>query len=192
MFLHIINSWILIFFTICFATCFGIELWWVLAPNLVSCWHPFGKQIMFCSQSFVWWLLDCFLIDLWSKREPNLVPFSLNVSSLFLRGCFGTSRGSLWHPLGFIFVVCCTFPAPSWEPYTMFFHVFLKALICWWLFDLFPQHNVEGILSSWPWPWLSSLLDFLFLDTLWKTAVVVFVLFSYWPFLKPPGLFFFS
>jgi hypothetical protein len=32
---------------------------------------------------------------------------------------------------------------------------------------------------------LSSLLDFLFLDALWKTAVVVFVLFSYWPVLKP-------
>ena len=32
----------------------------------------------------------------------------------------------------------------------------------------FPQHNVEGLLFSWLWPCLSSLLDFLFWDPLGK------------------------
>ena len=44
---------------------------------------------------------------------------------------------------------------------------------------LLPQHNVEGLLFSWPWPCLSSLLDFPFLDPLRKTAAVVFVMFSW-------------
>ena len=37
----------------------------------------------------------------------------------------------------------------------------------------FPQHNVEGLLLSWSWPCSSSLLDFLFLAPLGKTAAVV-------------------
>ena len=46
---------------------------------------------------------------------------------------------------------------------------------------LFPQLNVVGLLFSWPWPCLSSLLDFLFLDPLGKTAAIVFVLLSWEP-----------
>ena len=42
-------------------------------------------------------------------------------------------------------------------------------------FDTFPQHNVEGLLLSWPLPCLSSLSDFLFVYPLGKTAAVVFV-----------------
>ena len=41
----------------------------------------------------------------------------------------------------------------------------------------FPQHNVEGLLFSWPWTCLSSLLNFLFLNPLGKTAAVVFLFF---------------
>ena len=37
----------------------------------------------------------------------------------------------------------------------------------------FPQHSVEGLLFSWPWACLSSLLDLLFVDPLGKTAAVV-------------------
>ena len=53
----------------------------------------------------------------------------------------------------------------------------------------FPKHNVEGLLFSWPWPWMSSVLYFLIFDPLGKTAAVVFVTFSYClandPFLSP-------
>ena len=48
-----------------------------------------------------------------------------------------------------------------------------------------PQHDVEGLLFSWPWPCLSSLLDLLFLDPLGKTAAVLVVLFGYWPLSSP-------
>ena len=51
-----------------------------------------------------------------------------------------------------------------------------------------PQHNVEGLRLSWPWPCLPSLLDFPFLDPLGKTAGVVFVRTPFWALLT--GLFF--
>ena len=54
---------------------------------------------------------------------------------------------------------------------------------------VFAQHNVEGLLFSWPWPCLSSLLDFLFLNPLGKTVAIVFVFCSCFlaenPFLSP-------
>ena len=52
------------------------------------------------------------------------------------------------------------------------------------IFDFCPQLNVVGLLFSWPWPCLSSLLDFLIVDPLGKTVTIVLVLFSYGPLFK--------
>ena len=51
----------------------------------------------------------------------------------------------------------------------------------------FSQHNVEGLLFSWPWPCLSSLYDFLFLDPIifpvafwcFYMILLMFVMFLY-------------
>ena len=59
----------------------------------------------------------------------------------------------------------------------------ISKLIYFLLF-LFPQYNVEGLLLSWPSSCLSSLLDFLFLDPLGKTAAIVFVILPPDPFRK--------
>ena len=79
------------------------------------------------------------------------------------------------------------FPHAHWPPR----HIKpLKTNICF-LFcsNVFPSTYVEGLLFSWPRPCLSSLLDFLFLDTPGKTAAIVFVFFIYFlptdPFLSP-------
>ena len=37
---------------------------------------------------------------------------------------------------------------------------------------LFPQYNVEGLIFSWAWPCVSSLLDFLFLELPGKTDAI--------------------
>ena len=55
---------------------------------------------------------------------------------------------------------------------------------------VFPSTYVEGLVFSWPWPCLLSLLDFLFLDHLGKAAAIVFVLFSYGPLFELPGMLF--
>ena len=61
------------------------------------------------------------------------MPF-LIYSTMSPRGFWGMSLGSLWHPLGFIFVVLGIFSAPFWEPFTMF-SMFFSPLICWLFFD---------------------------------------------------------
>ena len=69
---------------------------------------------------------------------------------------------------------------------TIFFYIFT-------FFTFFPQLNVVGLLFSWPWPCLSSLLDFLFLDPLGETAAVVFAffpIFSHFFVWTPPAVHF--
>ena len=58
----------------------------------------------------------------------------------------------------------------------------------YYLMSFCPQHSIEGLLFCWPWSFLLSLLDFLFLDPLSKTATLVFVrtpldIRKYWTFL---------
>ena len=64
--------------------------------------------------------------------------------------------------------------------YLHFFYLYLSILYIYiylfiYLFVLFLQHNLEGLLFSWPWSCLLLLLDLLCLDPLGKRATMVFI-----------------
>ena len=117
MLLHIRTTWFLMIFTIYFVTCFGIAFRWI--------WASFQNNIF--SQSFCLWFVGLNVYWFLAKREPSLVPFVITFSTLFPRGFFGTSLGSLWHPIGSIFLFSVPFRLHFGSPSLMCFHVFLTA-----------------------------------------------------------------
>ena len=111
---------------ICFVTCFSIDFWCVWASSLAPFGHPFGIKTMFPRNRFFLWFVGSIL---------NFVIFSSLFRNSFREGALGRPLahfGTLWVP--FIFIVVGTFSAPTWEPFSMFFH-FFSALICWWFVD---------------------------------------------------------
>ena len=94
--------------------------WWfsqfvpspVLALIFYECghrtWFHFGTPLVSKSCFFAIVfddMLDLSFIDFWPQRQPNLVVVFLILSSLFPRGFFGTSIGSLWRTFGSIVVL---------------------------------------------------------------------------------------
>ena len=48
---------VFIMLIICFATCFGIDVWWLWASILVPFWNPSGVFFHAFTRSMFWWLL---------------------------------------------------------------------------------------------------------------------------------------
>ena len=83
MFLHIRNTWLLMIFTICFVTCFGIEfdefwhrIWLNCGTPLASILVQFGIKSCLFTIVLVYDLLDSIVIVfLGKKTKTNLVQF---------------------------------------------------------------------------------------------------------------------
>ena len=83
--------------------------------DLVRFWHPFGIDFHVFSQSIFFCItkLSVFINNC-SKTSSGGLLFFLICLTLFPRGCFRTSIGSLWHPFG-NFIVLDIFSIPLWH-----------------------------------------------------------------------------
>ena len=188
----LLEAWLVPFVYEVWQLCFGIfKVWSKLAPEFIPKVKTIGPGVPQGRPPSVQAVppqrVSCYPGKVLSKWVQSGTPFLIvgcifqclfasflgRIPNIFSDG-FGSNLASLlWFVL--ICVGCrfkssrfvCMSIAPSREHRFQGLGISLSYAI------LFSHHNVKGILNSWPWPCLSSLLDVLFktLDDAWQMLV---------------------